>query len=197
LPDEYGLVVGRCSLIDEQGVQVPGRRAAPWLLSLLQWYMMTVKNWIPAPAVMIRKSALDDVGLFDENLAFEDYDLWLRILRTYRLYLVGDYVTQYRIYPDSQRPISYEFVRSAQSVRLKWMGKWLWVDVIMATQIFSLARKIQLTNRPEKFLAHANALTRLFLPNSRLMSTLIRTLVRLLFRTSVLRRKIQEPLSDA
>jgi len=35
---------------------------------------------ISPSAVMLRKSLLDEVGLFDENLpACEDYDLWLRI----------------------------------------------------------------------------------------------------------------------
>lgn len=36
---------------------------------------------ISPSAVMLRRSLLDEVGLFDENLlAAEDYDLWLRIL---------------------------------------------------------------------------------------------------------------------
>jgi GT2 family glycosyltransferase len=40
-------------------------------------------------AVMIRKTLLDEVGLFDETLpACEDYDLWLRISWKYPVYLI-------------------------------------------------------------------------------------------------------------
>ncbi len=40
-------------------------------------------------AVMIRKSLIDEVGLFDETLpACEDYDLWLRIAWKYPVYLI-------------------------------------------------------------------------------------------------------------
>ncbi len=41
---------------------------------------------IGASTLIIHKSILDDIGLFDENLvACEDYDLWLRILLKYKL----------------------------------------------------------------------------------------------------------------
>ena len=44
---------------------------------------------IGASTVMIHKSILDDVGLFDENLKVcEDYDLWLRILYKYELGII-------------------------------------------------------------------------------------------------------------
>ena len=40
-------------------------------------------------AVMMRRSLLDEVGLFDETLpACEDYDLWLRIARTHPIHLI-------------------------------------------------------------------------------------------------------------
>ena len=40
-------------------------------------------------AVMMRKSLLDEVGLFDENLpACEDYDLWLRVAWKYPVHLI-------------------------------------------------------------------------------------------------------------
>ncbi|MEA3554834.1 MAG: glycosyltransferase family A protein [Campylobacterota bacterium] len=44
---------------------------------------------IGASTVMIHKSILDDVGLFDEDLKVcEDYDLWLRILYKYELGII-------------------------------------------------------------------------------------------------------------
>ncbi len=44
---------------------------------------------ISPSAVMMRKALLEDVGLFDEHLpACEDYDLWLRVTRTYPVHLI-------------------------------------------------------------------------------------------------------------
>ena len=41
---------------------------------------------IGASTLLVNKSILDDIGLFDESLkACEDYDLWLRILQKYEL----------------------------------------------------------------------------------------------------------------
>ena len=43
---------------------------------------------ISPSAVMLRRQAIDEFGLFDESLpACEDYDLWLRILTKYPVYL--------------------------------------------------------------------------------------------------------------
>lgn len=38
-------------------------------------------NWIPACSVMLRTEAVRAVGGYDEDLFFEDYDLWLRMSR--------------------------------------------------------------------------------------------------------------------
>lgn len=47
---------------------------------------------ISPSAVMLRRKVLDEFGLFDESLpACEDYDLWLRILTKYPVYLDRDY----------------------------------------------------------------------------------------------------------
>jgi hypothetical protein len=44
---------------------------------------------ISPSAVMIKKTLIDTVGLFDENLpACEDYDLWLRVCSRYPVHLL-------------------------------------------------------------------------------------------------------------
>ncbi len=48
---------------------------------------------ISPSAVMLRRSLLDEIGLFDESLpAAEDYDLWLRILSKYPAGLIDEYL---------------------------------------------------------------------------------------------------------
>jgi GT2 family glycosyltransferase len=42
-------------------------------------------------AVVVKRSLLEEVGLFDEDLpACEDYDLWLRISRKYPIWLISE-----------------------------------------------------------------------------------------------------------
>lgn len=58
-------------------------------------------NKIATLTVMVRKVCLDEVGLFDEDpelKALEDYDLWLRVARRYRIACVGQVLGKYRIH---------------------------------------------------------------------------------------------------
>jgi glycosyltransferase involved in cell wall biosynthesis len=49
---------------------------------------------ISPSAVMLRRSLLTEVGLFDEDLPVcEDYDLWLRIACRYPVHLIEDHLT--------------------------------------------------------------------------------------------------------
>jgi glycosyltransferase involved in cell wall biosynthesis len=58
-------------------------------------------NFIPAHAVMLRRSAIDDVGGYDESLAYEDYFMWLEIARRYQVRFLPGVVTTYRVLPTS------------------------------------------------------------------------------------------------
>lgn len=49
--------------------------------------------------VLVRKEALEKVGLFDENLnANEDFDLWIRLARHYQFDCVKEYLVLYRVH---------------------------------------------------------------------------------------------------
>ncbi|MBW1935399.1 MAG: glycosyltransferase family 2 protein [Deltaproteobacteria bacterium] len=52
-------------------------------------------------SVMLRRTLLDEVGLFDEELPVcEDYDLWLRVTSRYPVYLINKYL----VVKDGGRP---------------------------------------------------------------------------------------------
>lgn len=47
---------------------------------------MIKNNYVASGSVMIKRSVLDDVGLFNpEYLVAEDYDLWLRVVEKYKI----------------------------------------------------------------------------------------------------------------
>lgn len=51
--------------------------------------MLETSNWIAAPTVMLRVETLRSIGGFDESLAYEDYDTYLRMAHVGRLAFVG------------------------------------------------------------------------------------------------------------
>ncbi|MBF0217283.1 MAG: glycosyltransferase [Candidatus Omnitrophica bacterium] len=60
--------------------------------------------YISCSTVMVRKECFDNVGLFDENLSrlgFEDFDMWLRILRYYQAYYIDEAIALYRVRENS------------------------------------------------------------------------------------------------
>jgi len=54
------------------------------------------ENFIPANTVMVRMLVFDEVGNFDENLAVEDWDMWLRIAKRHRVGFVESPLAYYR-----------------------------------------------------------------------------------------------------
>ncbi len=58
-------------------------------------------NFIPAPATMIRRECFETVGPYDEELIYEDFDMWLRIARHYDFAFSPAVSAKYRIVPES------------------------------------------------------------------------------------------------
>jgi glycosyltransferase involved in cell wall biosynthesis len=58
---------------------------------------LLTENVIPQPGVMMRTAMVRDVGGYDESLAFEDYDMWLRLATRYSIGYEPGIVANYRI----------------------------------------------------------------------------------------------------
>jgi glycosyltransferase involved in cell wall biosynthesis len=98
LGDEYGVNFCNAKYIDPNGkflkhhyaINESGKAAQPiqwgnmYALLLQQYYICT-------PTMMMRKKILDELGGYDESLAYEDFDFWVRSSRKY-LYAYTDNV---------------------------------------------------------------------------------------------------------
>lgn len=61
-----------------------------------------VLRWaVVGPTLLIRRSAYDEIGFYDENLAVEDRDFYLRLLSKDKLVFVNAAVAKYRIHTDN------------------------------------------------------------------------------------------------
>jgi len=58
-----------------------------------------VFHWaVPGPVLLCRRKAFEIVGLYDETLTVEDWDLYLRLARTKKLGFVDEFVSEYRVH---------------------------------------------------------------------------------------------------
>ncbi|MBW8050275.1 MAG: glycosyltransferase [Cytophagales bacterium] len=59
------------------------------------------RYFICPPTMMIRKRVLDELEGYDEQLAYEDFDFWVRSARNYKYYYLDKALTYRRIVSDS------------------------------------------------------------------------------------------------
>lgn len=59
---------------------------------------LLIENLVVAVTVMTRKECFDRVGIFDESLKYEDYDMWLRISKYYPIGYLDKPLAYYRIH---------------------------------------------------------------------------------------------------
>lgn len=95
---QVGLVCTNGFSFDENGIRGKMGKSRDHYLTFEQ---LLKDNTIPSCSVMVRKRALDEVGLFDESqeiLTAEDYELWLRIATKYKIKYIDIPLVKYRVH---------------------------------------------------------------------------------------------------
>lgn len=59
------------------------------------------KSFISAPSMMIRKQVLEELGGYNEELSYEDYDFWVRSARNYHYFFLDEILVKKRILKNS------------------------------------------------------------------------------------------------
>ena len=94
--DEIGLVYSGVQYIDAQGAVIGEERCDHSIRGSV-YEALLVKNRMTGGTVIVKSEALKKVGLFDEALkAAENWDLWLRITKLYKVDFVDEALLQYR-----------------------------------------------------------------------------------------------------
>jgi glycosyltransferase involved in cell wall biosynthesis len=104
-------------------------------------------NYIPAPSVMIRRRALDDIGGYDEQLAFEDYDIWLRLADRYEFRYLAESLANYRIVSNSisRDPRRTPAITYSKALALlKWVGRSAELDDRIQRRVWTMGRRMLL-----------------------------------------------------
>jgi glycosyltransferase involved in cell wall biosynthesis len=95
---QVGLVCTNGFSFDKNGIRGKMGRSIDHYLVFDQ---LLKDNTIPSCSVMVRKRALDEVGIFDESqeiLTEEDYELWLRIATKFKIKYIGTQLVKYRVH---------------------------------------------------------------------------------------------------
>jgi glycosyltransferase involved in cell wall biosynthesis len=102
-------------------------------------------NFIIASTVMARRTALEEVGGYDESLFYEDYDMWLRLADRYEFrYLPGSLVN-YRILPfsHSRKPAHAAAMHESRTrALLKWYGRDPDTDRVIVRRAWRNGRRV-------------------------------------------------------
>jgi glycosyltransferase involved in cell wall biosynthesis len=143
-----GVVYSNAELIDEQGHslglhhqpdsrgQLRPRPASGWVFAeVLRRY------FISTPTMLMRRACLADLGGYDEVLAYEDFDFWVRASRKWQFLYLDEVTTRKRKHPRSM---------SAQAYRPH--------DPYLASTIRVCAKALALASTPAE---HAALATRL------------------------------------
>lgn len=93
-----GVVYGNSFLMDENGNNIPEMYIKEEVKPQGNIYGdLAKRNFIPANSVLFRRKCFEEVGQYDENLSFEDYDMWLRISLKCKFIFSQQTLSKYRI----------------------------------------------------------------------------------------------------
>ena len=104
--DHVGVLYSDAFQIDERGQLLPemfiaAHRKLPEMPQGRILDTLLVDNFIPGMTALIRRSCYDRIGLYDETLPWEDWDMWLRIARRYSFLFSPAPSAKYRVHDKS------------------------------------------------------------------------------------------------
>ncbi|MFN2576732.1 MAG: glycosyltransferase [Pyrinomonadaceae bacterium] len=106
LPEAVGVVYSDAWQIDKDGKLLADRfieahRPSQSTPQGRMFRSLLAGNFIPSMTTLVRRACYQSVGMYDEVLAYEDYDMWLRISREYEFAFSPLISAKYRVVPNS------------------------------------------------------------------------------------------------
>jgi len=91
-----GYVYGDIDIIDSEGIPYSILRGKPFDMDELFIY-----NYIPSQSVLLKRSAFEGIGRFDENLILADWDLRIKMGAVSQSAYIPHFLASYRIHDNS------------------------------------------------------------------------------------------------
>lgn len=93
-----GFVYGEVQRINEKGENLPEICSIDISKEKDPIKHLLSMNSVSAPTVMSRRECYENLGLYDEDLVYSDWDLWIRFLTVYKIGFIPKKLTKYRIH---------------------------------------------------------------------------------------------------
>lgn len=103
------------------------------------------KNIIEAPTALIKKDCIPNGKVYNENLIFEDWDLWLKLALKYDFYIMEEALVKYRILSTSMSNTLKDSTRKSKDIVIilsKYLGLHQETDQLINRQLKILNRKL-------------------------------------------------------
>ena len=126
MPGDVGVLYSDALQIDENGKTLPQMFIEAYRKFVVppEGFLFDVLwegNFIPAMTTLIRRDCFTKVGMYDEDLCFEDWDMWMRISRKFRFAYDKLPAARYRVVSSSAvRTTSEAIDRSVELFRIKY-----------------------------------------------------------------------------
>jgi glycosyltransferase involved in cell wall biosynthesis len=140
MPGDVGVLYSDAFQVDENGETLPQMfiEAHRKFVVPPEGFLFDVLwegNFIPVVTTLIRRDCFTQVGMYDEDLCFEDWDMWMRISRKFRFAYDKVPAARYRIVSSSLvRTMSEAMCRSVELFRLKYFCRG-WLNAEQATNL--------------------------------------------------------------
>lgn len=124
IEDKTTILFSNVELIDEKGEIFCTTNYSNLMTheELCQGIYPVIKGTVNGCSMLISKKCFDKVGLFNENLkTSNDYEMWLRLFKEFKSYLIEEPLIQYRIHKNQDTTKSPYTLKEANK---------LWVDII-------------------------------------------------------------------
>ena len=121
--DGVGLVYSGIYEVDESG-EVVQKVIPPKSMRGDIYQHLLVKNGMTGGSVIVTREALNHVGLFDSELrAAENWDLWIRIAKKYKVDFVSEPLVRYLKHPGNMSSETNIMLQASSQVYAKHLGK--------------------------------------------------------------------------
>lgn len=156
--ENIALCYSKSYLINEKSERIGIEERDYWLDGSVFEELCSLNNSFCKPFTsMVKKSIYDDIGLYDENLIFEDLDFFFRLTKKYDIAYIEKIETEYRIIGNSlssKTHTSEAGLNSNATILYKQFGHSKKTDLLLANRLRKIAvkkRKIGINNWKKDF----------------------------------------------
>lgn len=153
LDDDYAMCYSDIIRINAEGEVLDQEEVVTWPQGKPEGFVMKelIKgNFIPAMSVLIRAPVLKKLNGFDEALSFEDWDMWLRIAREYKIKYVPIIAAKYRVHGKSAMSTRMQtLLESCLLLLSKHLDIDTTTDSLIHSKMSKLAQELYMSGSPK------------------------------------------------